>query len=140
MAEPQTMTRAEITYDLECRQLCRALNAITPAVQTIESCSGHGAAPLRIALQVDDLAALPAVLYWLDACLSGESGWRCLVYTDCAADMVRWLIEGPAERANHLAAAIESSLPQRSRRLTPWQAGPPAPFTKRRADGTEGGR
>ncbi len=80
--------------DKECKELCEAVNLL-PGIRTIESCCGHGKIEYHIWFITEGLDHLPALLYWLSACHSGQSGWLCRVTTDCAMSPVTFLIEGP---------------------------------------------
>jgi hypothetical protein len=53
------------TIDQECLPLCDAINRIS-GIDTFESCCGHGDNPFRIWFSVNNLEALPQLLYFLD--------------------------------------------------------------------------
>lgn len=80
--------------DPEVLSLCRAMNAF-PGIVTIESCCGHGNEPFRIWFMATSLEALPSLLYWFDACHTGQYGWSVRVHTDCSADHATFTAEGP---------------------------------------------
>lgn len=95
--------------DKECIKLCDAMNLIE-GITTIESCCGHGTGRFAVSFVADSLAALPNLLYWFDACHSGERGWGCIVTTDCAKSPVHFHIDGPVgayDAANRIANLIE---------------------------------
>jgi len=69
--------------DLECVDLCKAINSLE-GIQTTESCCGHGTHPYMIFLVTEDIGYLPDLLYYIDVCHTGFSGWQMRVYTDCS--------------------------------------------------------
>ena len=81
--------------DKEVVTLCDALNSIDPSIRTVESCFGHGKAPLRIWFRCTNLRKLPDLLYWFDGCHSGRYGWTITVRTDCGKSFPTFLIESP---------------------------------------------
>ena len=105
MTSPAWIAPADL--DAEVRELCEAINALA-GVATVESCCGHGKQPFRIWLRVKDPADLLPLLWASDRCHSGQSGWRVVVYTDCAASHVTWMLEGPA--GAYKAAAVISAV------------------------------
>jgi hypothetical protein len=80
--------------DPEAIGLCRAMNAF-PGIVTTESCCGHGEKPFRIWFLAGSLKVLPALLWCFDACHSGQRGWSVTASTDCVADHVTFVAEGP---------------------------------------------
>jgi hypothetical protein len=86
---------APADLDPEVRVLCEAVNEL-PGVATVESCCGHGTQPFRIWLHVKNPDDLLPLLWAMDRCHSGQYGWTVRVYTDCAASLVTWMLEGPA--------------------------------------------
>jgi len=94
--------------DKECISLCKAINSIS-GLQTTESCCGHGDTPFRVWFTTEDLDALPDLLYWLNYCHSGCSGWQVTVTTDCVKSPVSFCIEGPVgayKEAEKIASLI----------------------------------
>ena len=89
--------------DPEVLSLCRAMNAFA-GIFTTQSCCGHGREPFRIWFMATSLEALPALLYWFDACHTGQYGWIVRVYTDCSADHATFMAEGP--RGGYEAAGV----------------------------------
>lgn len=81
--------------DPEVLALCKAINECVDGVITVESCCGHGNEPYRIWLHAETLGDLPPLLYWLDRCHTGLDGWQMIAYTDCAADHVTLMLQGP---------------------------------------------
>ncbi len=65
--------------DIECIAICDAVNQI-PGLRTVESCCGHGKDKFRVFFDVDDLSALPRLLYY---CYFRHIGfrWNCFVET-----------------------------------------------------------
>jgi hypothetical protein len=82
--------------DPECLALCKAINEHCPGVITTSSCCGHGKDQYSIWIHPVALEALPPLLYWLDGCHSGKSGWQVIVYTDCGAGGPFFRIQGPS--------------------------------------------
>lgn len=80
--------------DPEVVGLCRAMN-LFPGIFTIESCCGHGRRPFGIDFMAESVEALPALLYWTDACHTGQYGWSVTARTDCSADHATFTLEGP---------------------------------------------
>ena len=78
--------------DSEVRKLCEAMNAL-PGIETIESCCGHGARPLKVWFYATSLKALPRLIYYLSSCHSGAVGWTCKAITDCGMSPVKFLVE-----------------------------------------------
>jgi hypothetical protein len=66
-----------------------------PGIFTTSSCCGHGRELFHVFFMAESLEALPELLYWFDACHTGEYGWRVRAYTDCSADRVSFVAEGP---------------------------------------------
>jgi hypothetical protein len=98
--------------DPQCISICEAINAL-PGLATVESCCGHGKRPFYIYFVVRKINDLLPLLYWSDQCHSGVDGWRVVAYTDCSADMVRWVLEGPVgdyQGANEIARRIKDDL------------------------------
>lgn len=54
------------TIDPECIIPCRAMNRL-PGITTVESCCDHNKRAFKIWFVVDNLAALPPLLYWIDS-------------------------------------------------------------------------
>jgi hypothetical protein len=95
--------------DPECLALCDAINNHVDGVITTSSCCGHGENPYRIWVHPSSLETLPPLLYWLDRCHTGISGWHMTVSTDCGAGGPFFVIEGPAgayEEAARIAALL----------------------------------
>ena len=80
--------------DPEVLSLCQAMNAFS-GIFTTSSCCGHGREPFGVYFMAESLDALPELLYWFDACHSGQYGWSVRAYTDCSADHVSFVAEGP---------------------------------------------
>ena len=98
--------------DPEVSQLVKAINRF-PGIQTIDSCCGHGEHPFNISFIIDDLDALPPLLYWFDGCHTGYYGWEVIVTTDCAMMPVHFLAEGPAgayDEADNMARQMNDYL------------------------------
>lgn len=101
--------------DPEVLALCQAMNA-WPGVFTTSSCCGHGRDPYMIFFMAESLDDLPGLLYWFDACHTGQYGWQVRAYTDCAADHVTLMLEGPSggyEAAAQIAKYIQDDLGER---------------------------
>lgn len=112
--------KAPDDLDPEVRELCEAINAL-PGVATIESCCGHGKQPFRIWVHPAEPDDLLPLLWATDRCHSGQPGWRVVVYTDCAASFVTWMLEGPAgayRAADAIAAVIRDELEAQAARET----------------------
>ena len=97
--------------DTECVRLCKAMNLIH-GIHTFESCCGHGNSEYHIWFVADTLKALPNLLYWLDCCHSGCTGWRVIAQTDCGRSPVTFMVEGTVgeqayREADEMAALIE---------------------------------
>lgn len=86
------MTEPVPGLDPECLQLMEAMN-LYHGITTVESCCGHGEYPYRMWFTVDSLLDLPHLLYWFDSCHSGQSGWKVIATTDCAASPVIFMVE-----------------------------------------------
>lgn len=80
--------------DPQCRVLVKILNRL-PGIETIESCCGHGAKPFLVWLTAAQVADLLPVVWALDSCHSECAGWQLIAQTDCAADLMRFRVEGP---------------------------------------------
>lgn len=80
--------------DTDVLGICQAMNAC-PGILTTSSCSGHGKRPFRIWFVAETLDALPPLLYWTAHCHTGQAGWSVTAGTDCAADGVMFMLEGP---------------------------------------------
>lgn len=98
--------------DPECRALVEAINRL-PGIYTTSSCCGHGKHPYWIFFRVENVEALPALLYWLDPCHNGCARWVVTVNTDCSRSPASFCIEGPVgdtvyEDAETIAACIAS--------------------------------
>lgn len=92
--------------DSECVPLVKILNRL-PGIETIESCCGHGKKPFLVWLLAKQVADLLPIAWALDSCHSGRAGWQLIAYTDCAADLMRFRIEGPTgDKAFRDAEAI----------------------------------
>lgn len=103
---------APADLDREVLELCRAMNAF-PGITTVESCSGHGNRPFRIWFMAENLDALPGLLYWFDACHTGQHGWSVKASTDCAASILTFTAEGPESgyaSADAIAKAMTEAL------------------------------
>jgi hypothetical protein len=102
--------------DPEVIRLCRAMN-LFPGIFTISSCCGHGREPFRIWFMAESVEALPALLYWTDACHTGQYGWIVTAATDCSADHVTFTLEGPCggyEAAEVIAKYMREASQERS--------------------------
>ena len=95
------------------RNLVVAMNK-WPGIETVSSCSGHEDKQGGVFFLVEDIECLPLLLYWFDACHSGEK-WSVEVYTDCVADgatfhaMPTWRGDATAS-ANIVARCLEGGL------------------------------
>ena len=94
--------------DPEVGALCEAMN-LFPGIFTVSSCCGHTESPFRIWFMAQSLAALPRLLYWFDACHTGQHGWSVTASTDCAASLLTFMAEGP-RGAYEAAEAIAKSM------------------------------
>ena len=95
--------------DEECVQLCDAVNKLS-GIETIASCCGHGKHSFCVWFVVKHLKYLPRLLYYLDVCHCGFSGWQTTVTTDCAMSPVHFCIRGPVgayDQAVRIAELIE---------------------------------
>lgn len=75
--------------DPEVVELVDAINSF-PGIRTLDSCCGHNHLPMCIYFDAEELAALPPLLYWFDACHSGEY-WPVRAFTDCSAGPLRFV-------------------------------------------------
>lgn len=98
--------------DPEVASLCEAMNAF-PGIMTTSSCCGHGRDQFRIWFAARSLEDLPPLLYWLDACHSGQHGWSVTARTDCAASLLSFVAEGPCggyEAAEAIARSMREAI------------------------------
>jgi len=78
--------------DPECVGICDAMNKY-PGIQTTSSCCGHGSRSMWIFFSANSLDSLPPVLYWMEKCHNGITGWQVSVYTDCSMGSPVFLAE-----------------------------------------------
>ena len=97
------------SYDKECVALCKAINRF-PGIRTTQSCCGHGETRYAIWFRVNNLEALPPLLYFFDGCHCGSYDWRVIVYTDCAMSPVVFEAEDPVGKKAYKEARVIAKL------------------------------
>jgi len=108
MEVPVNINNRTEMVDEEIVELVKQINRFE-GIHTIESCFGHGLYPIRIFLYPDSIEYLPIFLYYTDSCHVGVRGWEVVIYTDCSADHVTWLLQSTSmgekakEEANQIA-------------------------------------
>lgn len=90
--------------DPECAGLIEALNRL-PGLETFESCSGHGAGPLRVWFWAQTLDALTPLLQEID---NGgrRRPFEIRVHWAGIPAKPSFCLEGPADAANMLAGFL----------------------------------
>jgi len=109
------LSPSESGIDEECLVICEAMNEL-PGIETYESCCGHDEQPFRVFFHAT-LEGLPPLLYYIDPCHCGFTGWSVQALTDCAMSPVHFVLIGPIgeqayEQSEVIAKQIENWLHQ----------------------------
>jgi hypothetical protein len=100
--------------DRKCVDLCTAMNKI-PGIRA-NGCSCDNDDGCVILFEPKTMKSLLPLLYWIEWCHSGLSGWRVIVYTDCGRSRQLFRLEGPAgeqayQDAKYIANLIRQEFP-----------------------------
>jgi hypothetical protein len=96
----------DIPLNPEVAALVEALNTFD-GVETISSCCGYGKDVFNIWLIVEELDALPELLWHIDGCHTGVYGWGMEVTTDCAGSPVHFRLHSEAKGEQAYSEAVK---------------------------------